>query len=141
MMKLRWLLILAALLLVTASCRNKGAEVKFARFEKVLFDTQTDQLQGKLEAVRSDFASPLINCVPENPVYMQQLTAFVSDPFVKEIYRLTDSCYGNLSWLEKELSAAVGEAVYVPLQNENCRYHCRSTLLRMFYLRAYAHTI
>jgi len=110
MMKLRWLLILAALLLVTASCRNKGAEVKFARFEKVLFDTQTDQLQGKLEAVRSDFASPLINCAPENPVYMQQLTAFVSDPFVKEIYRLTDSCYGNLSWLEKELSAAVGKA-------------------------------
>lgn len=110
MMKLRWLLILAALLLVTASCRNKGAEVKFSRFEKVLFDTQTDQLQGNLEAVRSDFASPLINCAPENPVYMQQLTAFVSDPFVKEIYRLTDSCYGNLSWLEKELSVAVGKA-------------------------------
>lgn len=110
MMKLRWVLIMAALLLTTASCGKKGAEVKFSRFEKVLFDTPADQLQGKLEAVRSDFASPLINCAPDNPVYMQQLTAFVSDPIVKEIYRLTDSCYSNLGWLEKELSAAVSKA-------------------------------
>ena len=109
-MKLRWVLIMAALLLTTASCGKKGAEVKFSRFEKVLFDTPADQLQGKLEAVRSDFASPLINCAPDNPVYMQQLTAFVSDPIVKEIYRLTDSCYSNLGWLEKELSAAVSKA-------------------------------
>ena len=110
MMKLRWVLIMAALLLTTASCGKKGAEVKFSRFEKVLFDTPADQLQGKLEAVRSDFASPLINCAPDNPVYMQQLTAFVSDPIVKEIYRLTDSCYSNLGWLEKDLSAAVSKA-------------------------------
>lgn len=106
----RWILALAALVVVTASCGRKGEAVRFERFEKVLFDTPADQLQTKLSQQRSRFATPLINCEPENPMYMQQLATFVGDPIAKEIYRLTDSCYGDLGWLEKELSSAMGRA-------------------------------
>ena len=106
----RHISVLAVLLVLAASCHNDGVEVKFSRFEKLLFTTEPSQLQEKLSQRKGEFDSPLINCAPDNPVYMQQLQAFVGDPFIKEIYRLTDSCYGNLHWLEKELGKAMGKA-------------------------------
>ena len=109
MMKLRSVLLVVTLLAAT-SCKHNDTDVNFRRFEKVLFETPADQLQAKLTQQQSQFDSPLINFAPENPLYIEQLTAFVNDPFIKEIYRLTDSCYSNLSWLEKELSQAVVRA-------------------------------
>ena len=109
-MKNRWLLIAALLLFITTSCNKEGEKVKFNRFEKLLFETDASALRQKLVDSRSTYASPLINCEPENPQYMMQLQAFVSDPFMKEIYRLSDSCYDDLRWLEHDLSSAMAKA-------------------------------
>ena len=101
---------IVAMVLLTVSCGKGGEEVKFSRFEKLLFETEPAQLHDKLSEMQGKFASPLINCAPENQIYMQQLEAFVNDPFMREIYRLTDSCYGNLHWLEKDLGKAMSKA-------------------------------
>lgn len=107
----RWLFLMAAVLvLVATSCNKDGEKVKFNRFEKLLFETDASALQQKLMDSRSTYASPLINCEPESQQYMMQLQAFVSDPFMKEIYRLTDSCYDDLRWLERDLASAMGRA-------------------------------
>ena len=100
----------AVLVLVATSCNKNGEKVKFNRFEKLLFETDASALQQKLMDSRSTYASPLINCEPESQQYMMQLQAFVSDPFMKEIYRLTDSCYDDLRWLERDLASAMGRA-------------------------------
>ena len=104
------LLVAAVLTVGAAACRRDKADVRFNRFEQLLFETQPSQLHDKLVQRQSDFATPLINCAPDNQAYMQQLQAFVADPFIQELHRLTDSCYSNLHWLESELSEAMGRA-------------------------------
>ena len=101
---------IAILSLFAVSCGGDGLDVKFHRFEKLLFETEPSQLREKLAQRQAEFATPLINCAPDNPVYMQQVEAFVSDPFMKEIHRLCDSCYGDLRWLENDLGKALAKA-------------------------------
>lgn len=101
---------LAAATLLLAGCKGGTADVKFNRFEQVLFDTPTEQLGKKLAEVQNSYNSPLLNVRPNDPEFAAQLTGFVSDPTMREIYRITDSCYHNLGWLEKKLGKALYKA-------------------------------
>jgi hypothetical protein len=91
-----------------SACRHTSDEaVQLHRFEKVLFDTPVEQLQGKLLSVGSEYGTELLNIRPENPEYMQMLAGFVQDPTMREVYRLVDSVFGDM----QEESVALGKAL------------------------------
>lgn len=106
----RFFIQLAVLALVAtmSACRHTSDEaVQLHRFEKVLFDTPVEQLQGKLQSVGSEYGTELLNIRPENPEYMQMLAGFVQDPTMREVYRLVDSVFGDM----QEESVALGKAL------------------------------
>ncbi len=91
-----------------SACRHTSDEaVQLHRFEKVLFDTPVEQLQGKLLSVGNEYGTELLNIRPENPEYMQMLAGFVQDPTMREVYRLVDSVFGDM----QEESVALGKAL------------------------------
>lgn len=106
-----FILTLAVACLVSCnSGLHRGNTVKIQRFEQVLFDTPTDQLPSQLKQFAATYASPLLPIYPDQPQYMMQLSQFIADPTVRDIYGITKQQYPNLKWLEKELSAALDKA-------------------------------
>ena len=90
--------------------KKSNSGVAFLRYEKVLFDSPSDVLPGKLSEIKSTFSSPLLNIFPDDPAFMEQLHGFTSDSIVRAIYNITDKRYNNLSWLEKEVDKALKAA-------------------------------
>ena len=105
MKRLKYILAAAALLL--GACNNGGVDVRFHRFERLLFDTPTESLQQVLDDSLQVYSTPLLNVAPHNQQYMQALGAFVNDPAVRRIYTVSDSLYRDLGWLEKTLGKAL----------------------------------
>ena len=87
---------LAGLLLLAACHRTPAEAVPMHRFEKVLFDTDPSLLQQQLRQVQQEYSTELLNIQPDNPAFIQQLQGFVSDPVVRDIYRITDSLFGDM---------------------------------------------
>lgn len=98
------------LALFICGCDGNRSDVRFVRFEQVLFNTPTAQLAATLAANSADYNTPLLNIAPTDSRYMAMLGDFVSDTAMRYIYRVTDSLYHDLGWLEKELGAALGRA-------------------------------
>lgn len=96
-----------------ASC-NSGSHysnhVGIHRFEQLLFDTPADQLPSRLRQFASTYTSPLLPIYPDDQLYMSQLSQFIADPTVRDIYDITQQQYPDLGWLEKELTAALDKA-------------------------------
>ena len=99
--------VFAAMLLLAGCSGKTGNSVHFYRFEHMLFNTPIPQLQKTLVDSLPRYNTPLLNVVPGDPQFMQALAGFVSDPEVRRIYNVTDSLYGDLAWLETELSKAL----------------------------------
>lgn len=97
-----------AAMLLSCSCHRTPAEaVQIHRFDKVLFETPVDQLQGKLASVAGEYNTPLLNLQPENPEFMQMLAGFVSDSTMREVYRLVDSVFGDMEPQARQLGEAL----------------------------------
>lgn len=103
------LCIVAAAMALTG-CHGKGEEVNFHRFEQLLFDTPADRLATELKAHEQEFRSELILLYPDEPEFLQMTQEFVSDPVMRDIYRITDSLYHDLSDVERQLGRALGRA-------------------------------
>lgn len=104
----RRLYILTTVAILLAGCSGQTENsVHFNRFEHLLFNTPLPQLQKTLLDSLPRYSTPLLNVAPADPQFMQVLAGFVSDPEVRRIYNVTDSLYGNLAWLEAELSRAL----------------------------------
>lgn len=98
----------AAVSLLLSGCHHTPVEaVDFHRFDKVIFETPVEQLQGKLISEGSKFNTPLLNLDPSNKDFMQMLTGFVSDPTMRDIYRLVDSVFGNMEAQSLQLGEAL----------------------------------
>lgn len=98
-----------------AACSGKShrgdvAGIQFDRYEQVMFDTPSDRLTDALRKFQSEHDNPLLNIHPDDQQYMAQLYDFVNDNTVRDIYEITQKRYGNLHWLEKELSGALKKA-------------------------------
>lgn len=99
------------------SCRHKGSgdgnvesKTSLLRFEQVMFDTPADQLQQRLIHDSSLYACSLLNIVPHNPQYMTQVADMAQDTIMRVIYNTVLQQYGDLSWLQEEISAAIEKA-------------------------------
>ena len=104
-----WPLVVLCLLLL-AGCRHSGEEVRFHRFDQLLFDTPADRLQAELTAHRDEYHTDLIVFAPGSPEYMQMVNGFTTDPVMRDIYRATDSLYRDLSGVERQLGRALNRA-------------------------------
>lgn len=78
------------------------------RFEKVLFDTPAEQLQGAL--LKTPYKGRLINIYPNDPRYMEQVMGFTHDEIIRQTYDCIKQEYDDLSWLEKDLRSALDRA-------------------------------
>lgn len=97
-----------AAILSLSSCHHTPVEaVHLHRFDKVLFETPTNQLQSKLASLAGEYNTPLLNLQPENPEFMQMLTEFVSDSTMRAVYCLVDSVFGDM----KPQALQLGEAL------------------------------
>lgn len=96
-------------LLCLASCHSHSTEaVQIHRFDKLLFETPVEQLQSRLLASGNEFGTELLNVQPNNPDFMNMLAGFVQDPTMREVYRLTDSIFGDM----KPEAEALGQALH-----------------------------
>lgn len=87
---------------------NRGDNtMHFSRFEKLLFGTPVADLQHQLVEHSQEFDSELFNINPYDQGYMEQLGGFVTDTVMRSIYAITDSLYGDLGWLEKQMDGAL----------------------------------
>ena len=94
------------------ACGNRAGkkQVEFNRFEQLLFDTPVGQLQQVLTREKATYQCELLNVYPEDEGYMGMLEGFVTDPVMRDVYRVTDSLYHDLGWLETELGKALTKA-------------------------------
>lgn len=110
-MRNRILLTAIGCALLLAACHHTPDEaVQLHRFEKVIFDTPADQLPARLAEARDEFSTDLLFMQPENPAYLEMLTGFVQDPVMRDIYRLTDSVFGDMQEEAELLGAALAKA-------------------------------
>lgn len=94
------------------SCGNNAGkkQVEFKRFEQLLFGTPVDQLRQVLTKEKATYQCSLLNVYPEDEGYMGMLEGFVTDPVMRDVYRISDSLYHDLGWLEDELGKALTKA-------------------------------
>ena len=106
------MVVAAAVVSMTVGChRHTPAEaVQLHRFDKVLFETPVEQLPSKLQEVQNEYATELLNLHPEDADFMQMLVGFVSDPTMRDVYRLVDSVWGDMQPQAEELGAALKKA-------------------------------
>ncbi|MBP5677838.1 MAG: hypothetical protein J6W88_05010 [Bacteroidales bacterium] len=103
--------VLGALTILLTACSNeKTEEVHFLRFERLIFKTKPSELQHEMLKHRDEYNTELILFAPEQEQYMQMVTDFVSDPVMRDVFRITDSVYSDLSNIEKELGRALHHA-------------------------------
>lgn len=105
--------LLSALLLVACGSKNRTGDsnnVEILRYEQILFDTPADKLPDALRKFQTEYNSPLLNIYPDNEQFVSQIADFTSDATVRDIYDITQKRYGDIHWLEKELSAALKKA-------------------------------
>ena len=95
--------------LTLAGCQ-RAEEVHFHRFEQLLFDTPVDRLPAELKARQAEFDSELIVLYPDEPEFIEMTQEFVSDPVMRDVYRITDSLYHDFSDVERQLGRALGRA-------------------------------
>lgn len=99
------------------SCKEGNSTLPLLRFEKEIFGNPPERLESIL-AADSTFESPLLNIHPQNKEYMSMLMGFASDPIMQDIYRITDSCFNDLKWLEHGLNKSLQKAkkIYPDIQ-------------------------
>lgn len=104
------MMVLCGVLLLAACHRTPDEAVPLHRFEKVLFATPAGQLPARLAEVRDEFNTELLALQPENPAFAEMLAGFVQDPVMRDIYRLTDSVFGDMREESEQLGAALARA-------------------------------
>lgn len=101
-------IVVAALAL--AGCSKRGEEVRFHRFEQLLFGAPTDQLPARLQSQQAEFDSELIVLFPDDPEFIQMTQGFVDDSVMRGVYHIVDSLYHDLSDVEQQLGQALSRA-------------------------------
>lgn len=80
------------------------------RLEKVMFDTPAPQLHDALAACADEFDTPLLTLYPDDATFMQMMQEFVADPYMREVYHLVDSTFGDMDGIALQLGDAMAKA-------------------------------
>ena len=106
----------AALCLAVAACgggnknNRKEGDLQFLRLERVIMDTPADQLHDALQDFRTQFPSPLLTIVPDDPTFMRYAEDYRADSIMRHIDKTVKQRYGDLGWLERKLTDALRQA-------------------------------
>ncbi len=102
----------ATLLLLFVSCQesHKQVPVSLYRFEQLMFGTPVQELPQRLYDEAPHYHGTLLNVYPDDPRYMADIAGMAQDPILREIYDTISLQYSDLSWLQQELSEAMGRA-------------------------------
>ena len=118
----RTLFALVVILVLMAGCQknrlrfdpgNKDVIVRIERFDRDLFSIHPDSIPSKMDYLRNTYGKFLdlfgyvINIGESNdPLFPGFLKQFLSDETNREVYVRTQEIFQDLSWLEKDLTAA-----------------------------------
>lgn len=94
---------------VMTGCQ-RTEEVRFHRLEQLLFTTPADRLASELKKHRAEYDTELIVMNPDDADFIRMTQEYTSDPTMREVYRITDSLYHDMSEVETELGKALGRA-------------------------------
>lgn len=86
---------------------EKTVEVKIKRYEQVLFRLDQAKLAEELNRIRPEYRF-FIGDRPNEDGEVEQLKGYLSDPMIRALYDSAQKRYADLSWLEKDFSAAFG---------------------------------
>lgn len=103
-------IVLALLLFVGCGSKSPVNGIEIVRYEKLLFETQPQEMHAALKTFASENATPLLTIYPDDPGFMKEIEGFVADPVVRDIYNITNKRYGDLAWLQRTLSEAMKKA-------------------------------
>lgn len=95
---------------MAVACGGKRQEVHFLRFERLLFETPAEKLPAELKSHQAEFNTELFMIAPDVPEYIQRVQEFAEDPVMRDIYRITDSLYHDLTDIERQLGRALANA-------------------------------
>lgn len=109
----------------SSSKGRKADDLQIVRTEQVLFNTDANDLQRQLTALKQEHPGIPLKIYPDNGEYMQLVSGFVSDPVVREIYDSVENMYSDVGWLEHDLTTALAKVHDVmPDMQYNEVYSC-----------------
>ena len=135
MKRIPLLLSLTCLLLSCLSCQHNELDYKkmlrvktgpepnlsFTRYEDVLFHLDTTQFQQELLAIQNDFL-PFLEGDLSQPLAIQYLKDFATDPFALQLYQKVKQVYPKLDGVEKTVRSVYQHFLYyypgTPLPNK-----------------------
>lgn len=88
--------------------KKTAANIQIQRFEKEMFGVPIAGLEAHLKGIKTQYDCALLNVYPDDPNYMTQICDMAQDRTMREIYDSIQSKYADLSWLEKDLTQALG---------------------------------
>jgi hypothetical protein len=103
--------LLIPVLLITGCFRRNEIPVKIERIEQQLFTAPVDSIEKRIEWLRRHhgqllklYSEGVLNIVsPDDPAYLEQIKAFVTDEYMKMAAERVVTVYPDLTQLEKKL--------------------------------------
>lgn len=103
-------------IIIFSACRSKNPydvdlkgvsaiPVELRRYEALLFEGNPYELPKRVEENKERFAV-FLEADLNNPLLLQQLFDYVSDPMLKEVYLDVKAKYQDVKWLENDLEEA-----------------------------------
>lgn len=88
-------------------------DIRIHRYDKALFSINPDSPSEGMKRVAADYPAFLIDSAAwRNPNYIRQISGFLKDPYIKEIYQDVNKQFGDLQELQKSLDLAFAYYLY-----------------------------
>lgn len=89
---------------------RQSGDIRIHRLERVIMDTPEEQLSAALHQFDQEVATPLLTIQSSDPNYLALVSAYRNDEMMRDIDHIVQHRYGNLGWLERELTEALQKA-------------------------------
>ncbi len=86
---------------------RKHLQVNIQRYEKAIFSADTNNMEAEVKRLGKQYPVFIAPDAWKNPQLIEQLKAFLHDPYIREIYNDVMKRYGNLTPLTEELKTAL----------------------------------
>ncbi|MBO4739538.1 MAG: hypothetical protein J5606_08270 [Bacteroidales bacterium] len=90
---------------------TKNIDVKINRYDRALFNINKDSLAQGLSDLQKDYRF-FVGDKPNTPENIRQMTAYLNDPVVKQLYKQVEKVFPDCEDLEKGLTEGFGLLKY-----------------------------